>query len=366
MADEAPGVTYDVAVVGSGPAGASAVRELSGRGLSVACIERLHDEGFGRYHRICGEAVSDRTFRKLGWRPSGCVRRVDTIRIAFSDEISVDIPVGGMVVDRPSMLSELMEGCDADLIRGSVRSVSEDDAGYSLELTDGRRIRCRGLIGADGAHSAVRRDVFGTGPTRRLQVFNCIAKGEEDVLSFTVGGYGDGFYGWRFPSGPGRVSVGFPRGHTDPSEVEGILDWGARDLPFGVQERVVDGRCAIVGDAACLANPLCFGGIGAALLSGREAARAMADGRLERYQRWVSRNPMFSPHFMGAHDTFASWGPEEIADAMGPFRKGYSLARGAYAMMRRPRWAEVYMSVYIAFNLGWRCRILNRLKSSVQ
>ena len=68
MADEAPGVTYDVAVVGSGPAGASAVRELSGRGLSVACIERLHDEGFGRYHRICGEAVSDRTFRKLGWR----------------------------------------------------------------------------------------------------------------------------------------------------------------------------------------------------------------------------------------------------------------------------------------------------------
>ena len=62
----------------------------------------------------------------------------------------------------------------------------------------------------------------------------CIAEGEEDVLSFTVGGYGDGFYGWRFPSGPGRVSVGFPRGHTDPSEVEGILDWGARDLPFGV------------------------------------------------------------------------------------------------------------------------------------
>ena len=340
-------------MVGSGPAGSSALRELSGSGLSTVCVERLEDGRYDRYHRICGEAVSDRTFGKLGWTPSEVVRRVDVIRISFPGGVSVDIPVKGSVVDRPSMLAELREGCDADFVHGSVVSVIGGTDGYRLILSDGRTVGCRRIIGADGAHSAVRRSVFGVGPTRRLQVFNCIAEGEEDVLSFTVGGYGDGFYGWRFPSGEGRVSVGFPRGHMDPRDVDGVVSWGARDLPFGVLDRVVDGGCALVGDAACLANPLCFGGIGAGLLSGREAARALMDGRPEAYQRWVSRSPMFSRHFMSAHDKFASWSPEETSDAMEPFRDGYSVIRGAYAMMRRPKWAEVYMSVFIAFSIGW-------------
>lgn len=349
-------MTYDVAVVGAGPAGCSAVHALAGSGLRVAQIERLPEGRYERYHRICGEAVSDRTFERLGWTPGTCVRKVDTIRISFPGGVSIDIPAKGRVLDRPEMLRELREGSGCNQVRGSVLSVGRDGDAHVLRFTDGRELRCRWLIGADGAHSVVRRDVFGTGPTRRLQVYNCIAEGEEDILSFTVGDFTDGFYGWRFPSAPGTVSIGFPRGHTDPREVPGVISWAARDIPFGVLDKVVDGRCLLVGDAACLANPLCFGGIGAGLLSGAEAARAILKGRPARYQRWVSRSPMFSGHFLSAHDTYASWDRDAIADAMEPFRGGYSIPRGALAMIRRPRWAEVYMSTFIAFRLGWRRR----------
>ena len=92
----------------------------------------------------------------------------------------------------------------------------------------------------------------------------------------------------------------------------------------------------------CLIDPNAMGS------DGEEGDRRLADRLRQIFAEALNRSP------------------EEIADAMEPFRKGYSLVRGAYAMMRRPRWAEVYMSVYIAFNLGWRCRILNRLRSSVQ
>jgi flavin-dependent dehydrogenase len=102
-----------------------------------------------------------------------------------------------------------------------------------------------------------------------------------------------------------------------------------------------------------LANPLCYGGIGAALLSGRKAAEGIARGDLSGYAAWVRKDRMFDPHFMDALETFKGWDEKDYADAVKPFRKGYSLIRGAYAMLRRPRWANVYMSIWMAFRKGW-------------
>lgn len=354
MADEAPRLTYDVVIVGAGPGGMSAARTISGSGMKAAVIERLSEDGIRRYHSTCGEAVSARMFGRIGWTPSSVTARTRAISISMPGGIRIEMPAEGLIVDRPRMLAELRALSDADFIEGSVMSVSEDAEGYTAILSDGRIVCTKWLIGADGAHSVVRRDIFGEGYTDRIQVVNCIAEGDGgDVLGFVVGqGYAGG-YGWRFPSGPGRVSVGFPSGYEDPRIMDGLVSWGARDLPFGVVDATAKGRCILIGDAACLANPLCYGGIGAAMLSGRKAAEAVIEGRSESYARWVSRDRMFDPRFMDAHRMFSSWTDEEIADAMHPFRKGYSMVRGLYAMVRRPRWARVYMGVFLAFRLGW-------------
>ncbi len=345
---------YDVAIVGSGPAGMSAAMSLKGHGLDVIVIERLSDIPFSRYHSVCGEAVSDGIFRKLGWKPDSIVADVSTLRISYPGGLSIDVPVKGRIVDRPGMLREIKGACDAEFIQGSVVAVDRDAEDHILSMSDGGIIRCRYLIGADGAHSVVRRDVFHMGPTERIPVINCIAEGDgSDVLAFTVEGRFSGVYSWHFPSSPGRVSIGFPKGCDDPHSIPGLIQWGARDLPFGVLERVVDGNCMLVGDAACLANPLCYGGIGAAMLSGKEAAGYILKGKPEGYQDWVSRNPMFDRRFMDAHEKFTSWSDAEIEDAMVPFRGGYYLVRGMYAMIRRPRWASVYMAIYMGLKHGW-------------
>lgn len=341
----------EVLIVGSGPAGSSAAYHLSRLGIGdVVVLERLSEVPYRRYHSICGEAVSDRMFRDASIEPPEPIRRVDGISISFPGGSDIRIPVSGSVIDRNDLLRRLRDDCDARFVRGTAVSVRKDDDGYVVVTTDGE-YRCRVLIGADGSHSVVRRDVFGTSPEEMIPIVNNIVEGESDsTLAFTVSERYGGAYRWRFPSHDGTVSTGYIVG-TD--EEPRALSRGARHMPVGRLPSVQEDGCYLVGDAASLANPLCFGGIGVALLSGRSAAEAIVSGEPSRYSSWIRRSILFDPHFMDAHRQFSTWTDAEIADAMSPFRNGYSTLRGLVAMMRRPSYANIYMSCWLGFKYGW-------------
>ncbi len=344
-------IECNVLIVGSGPAGMSAAYHLSKAGVGgVIVLERLSDAPYRRYHEICGEAVSERMFRMIVIEPCGVMRHVDSIRISFPGEISIDIGSKGYIIDRNEMLGDLRSKCDAEFVRGTATGVSTEDGMYVIR-TGGEDIRCRYLIGADGAHSVVRRDVFGSEPSEMMPIVNNIVAGDcEPVLNFIVDERYAGGYKWVFPSKEGLISTGYPKGTDD---VDGVLSVGARHMPIGRLPSVADGRCCLIGDAASLANPLCFGGIGAALLSGRKAAECIASDDLGPYSRWVLKDIMFDRHFMDAHTKFIGWNNEDISEAMRPFRGGYSILRGLLAMIRNPRWANVYFSCWIGFRRGW-------------
>ncbi len=339
----------DVLIIGSGPAGASAAFHLNGYPGRVVVLERFSESMFPKYHSVCGEAVSDRMFRKAGIEPAAVVTRVDRIEISFPGGITVKVPVEGAVVDRPEMLAEIRGRCRAEFLRATATGVERDGDGFVVRTNVGE-FRCRYLIGADGAHSVVRRDLFGTVP-EMLPVVNNIVKGDGGTtLAFTVGQALSGFYRWRFPSKSGTVSVGSPKGEAEP---EGTISSGARHIPFGGVPEAVSGNAMIVGDASGLANALCYGGIGAAMLSGRKAAEAVMSGRPETYGRWYSRSIYTNPHFMKAHRQFSDWNDEDISTAMRPFRRGYSVGRGFMAILRHPKFANVYFATWIAFKVGW-------------
>ncbi len=339
----------DVLIIGSGPAGASAAVALKGSGLDVILLERLSDDAIPRYHSVCGEAVSERMLRLNGIGREHRVRDVDGITISSSDGMSVTMPVKGAVIDRPSMIAGLRGSCGAKLVRSTALKIEKDGEGFVAETTAGE-IRCRYLIGADGAHSVVRRDVFGTHPAGMLPIVNTISPGEQADLGFTVGEEYGGCYAWRFPSHDGYVSIGFPKGHRDPPCT---VSRGARHLPFGGVPEAVSGNALLVGDAAALANALCYGGIGAAMLSGKKAAEAVIAGRPNRYGRWYSRCIYRNPHFMEAREIFAGWSDSDIADAMRPLGRTASVPKGFAAILRRPRNARIYFAIWLGFRYGW-------------
>ncbi len=344
-------VDCSVLIAGAGLSGLSAAYHLTRLGVKdIVVVERMPDERYGRYHRTCGEAVSDRMLTMAGVPISCIVRDIDAIRITCGEAV-MDIPVKGHIVDRVKLLEDMRKGTVAKFVRGSVRGIRKADGGYIVSCGDSE-YHCRYLIGADGVFSTVRKELFGYSPKVRFAAVNNIIKGESgtSVLNFEASAKYPGSYRWDFPAKDGFRSVGYEVG---ADELTGYHERGIRFIGVGRNGPVVKDSCCLVGDAGVLTNPICYGGIGAALISGRRAAECIAEGDLEKYQRWVERDRMFDPHFMKALDTFRGWTAEDYADSVRPFRKGYSLARGAFAILRRPKWANVYMSVYVAFNKGW-------------
>ncbi len=57
------------------------------------------------------------------------------------------------------------------------------------------------------------------------------------------------------------------------SHPEGTVATGAYHLPFGGVPETVDGSAVFIGDATALANALCYGGIGIAMLSEKKLPR---------------------------------------------------------------------------------------------
>ena len=338
-------------IVGSGPAGASAAFWFSRLGADdVVVLERLSSSQHRRYHSVCGEAVSDRMLRLAGVGTEHSVRAVDRISISVNGSSTTEIGVKGQVIDRNAMIEGLLSSSSARRIHASASSVASLEDGFLVETTVGAFV-CECLIGADGAHSVVRRDVFGTRPEVMVKAVNTLVPGEsDDVLRFHIGGAGPGAYSWRFPSSGGLNSVGFVKGQG--AVPEGVPH-GGRCIPVGRVPEVRRGRCLLTGDAACLPNPLSCGGIGAALVSGRKAAEAAASGDYRGYERWIGKSVMFDRRFMDAHCAVSGWTDAEAEDAMRPLAGKAGILKGVAAMVRRPRYARVYMACWMGFRYGW-------------
>jgi len=263
----------------------------------------------------------------------------------------MDIPVKGVIIDRVRLLEDMRASSGAETICDSVIDVSRCDEGYTVRCTGGE-FSCRYLVGADGGFSIVRKRFFVSTVGLRSAVVNNLVKGDSDtdVLEFQVSTKYPGAYRWDFPSKDGFRSIGYEIGTDDIPEAD---ESGFRYIVCGRADAIADGNCCLVGDAALMNNPICYSGIGAALLSGKKAAESIAEDNLAHYAKWKNGNILFDRHFMEAAVTFRAWGEEEYADAVKPFRKGYSVWRGVYAVLRRPKWANIYISIWQAFRKCW-------------
>lgn len=329
----APRQSYDLVVVGAGPAGSVAARIAAERGLRVLLVEKRQEIGSPVR---CAEGVRhDALVSFVEPDPRWISATVDKERVIVveggreRDHLFADGNTHGYVIERrifDRVLAEMAVEAGAQvmvkttvtgLIRegGVIRGVVAESAGTRYE------IEARVVIGADGVESQVARWANLPVLVRQRDSLVCAQytlAGIEVDPTCCVYYLGDevapGGYAWIFPKGEGRANVGLgvqADRATEPAlaylnrwiEAHAFLAQGspvsliAGNVPTGVPpHRIVADGLMLAGDAAHQADPITAGGITNAMLAGRLAAEVAAEaiaagdtsaGRLAAYQeRW--------------------------------------------------------------------------------
>ena len=301
--------TFDVVVVGGGPAGATAAHELSRAGHSVMLLDRA-----GRI-KPCGGAIPPRLIKDFAIPDHLLVARARSARMIAPSNHRVDIPIdNGFVgmVDRADFDEWLRERAAASgAVRriGTFERLSRDPDGISvvhyqarehLHRGEGRpaQVRARTIIGADGAKSQVaRQSIEGAKDTEYVFAYHEIVKApavkpaDYDGTRCDVyyqGKLSPDFYGWVFPHGDTlsigtgsadkgfslRGAVGALRQSAGLADAEVLRREGA-PLPMKPLKRWDNGRDVVLaGDAAGVVAPASGEGIYYAMVGGQLAAHA--------------------------------------------------------------------------------------------
>jgi len=293
--------SYDLVVIGAGPAGSSTARRARALGLSVALIDRAV---FPRA-KLCGALLSPRGQRAMK-AVFGLVPDHDHFlysrEVAFKwdgEELSRFQTAYDLTYtyrfDLDHRLLKEAVAAGAEDYQG-VRVESFDDANNRVVLDTGEVLEYRILVGADGAASPVARHLFGRAfdPDKIGFAFEAEVPtpcAEEALMSidFRIVTWG---YGWNFPKRDTRtIGLGSIKSIDQDlmarmkryleieagAEGETVKVKGAH-IPLGDYQKV-PGRdnVLLVGDAAGLVDGITGEGLAYAMESGAEAAEAAAE-----------------------------------------------------------------------------------------
>ena len=301
--------TFDVVVVGGGPAGATAATDLAEKGRSVFLLDRA-----GRI-KPCGGAIPPRLIKDFRIPDTLLVARARAARMVAPSAKEVDMPIeGGFVgmVDREHFDEWLRDrAAESGCVRqaGSFLRVDRDEDGtaiveFGVAGSDvPQRVRARAVIGADGAKSAVAKQcVPGSDHIKYVFAYHEIVRtpthGTDQAGRafephrcdiYYQGEHSPDFYGWVFPHGEttsvgsGSARKGFSlrrsvsglREAAGLSQAETLRREGA-PIPMRPMKRWDNGRDVVLaGDAAGVVAPASGEGIYYAMAAGRMAASAV-------------------------------------------------------------------------------------------
>jgi digeranylgeranylglycerophospholipid reductase len=301
---------YDVVVVGGGPAGSSAAKNLALKGLRVAMLEKRQEIGAPKR---CGEGLSLSTMEIIGDIPGRCIaQRISGAAIYAPNMKRVSVDFGkdtGYVVERKVFDKWL--AFEASRAGAYVQAKTEakgllkdgDFVSGVIVETGGeeQEVKAKVVVAADGVESTVARKA-GLDTTNSLknidsgyqyEMSNLRIEDPRKIHLYFGNQVAPRGYVWIFPKGKDVANVGigtalaekpakayldaFIQGHPEIFKGSGIIEVNAGGIPVGgfMEDMVMDGFVA-VGDAAHQVNPIHGGGMKEGTIAGRLAADVIA------------------------------------------------------------------------------------------
>lgn len=359
---------YDAIVVGAGPAGGMAARQLAAAGFRTLVLDRKRVVGEPVQ---CAEGVSRFGLESNGLRPRDewVAQEVTGAKAVMPNGTSFFITrLPGYAIDRSRFDRWIVQGAvdeGAELHTSTrVTGIARRDAGWRV-TANGSMYDGRVVVAADGPASLVARTL---GLVRRQELIRAyefrfrradVNVADPDRFLLYVGARYDGGYAWIFPKGD-AVNVG-AGGHIDAHAAavafcrEQGIDPARREQSIAgtIPYRLEMTACAIpglaiAGDAAGITNPMNGAGIHPGLFSGRLAGEfaAMALDRedpsaMTNYDRVIRASPFLDPILWWMIERVRTW-EDRLLNAVGEELDGrtwraVNLRMALSVLLRKPR-----------------------------
>jgi geranylgeranyl reductase family protein len=296
--------TFEVAVVGAGPAGSVAALHLARAGKHVALIDKAHMPRV----KVCGGGVVHRALehvpRDIELPLQRACRRIEMRFLdrgrVFQIERDATVVAMTMRAELDQVLADAACKSGAQALYGrEVRGIARHSDHVEIGTSAGT-VRAGLVVAADGATGRTAKlagwtDTLATIPAleAELRVDASDFARLDHAAIFDFGGAVEGGYGWVFGKRD-HLSCGvlsMQRGHASLRERLDRYLHAAGVVPiepFDVRGYVIPiaprrsgfarGRVLLAGDAAGLADPVTAEGISIAMHSGALAARAVLAG----------------------------------------------------------------------------------------
>ena len=301
--------SYDVIVVGAGPAGSIAARSAAEKGLSVLLLEKDRDVG---YPVRCGEAVAKAGIEEfISADEKWIAAKINKFSFIAPNQAEVTVQLNDVafVLERRLFDYELARtaaDAGAEIItRTYVNGLLIEDGkvcGVKYEYRgEQKEVRAKIVIAADGVESRVGRwagistHVDFRDMESAVQVTAANIHVAQDTLFFYFGiDISPSGYLWIFPKGNNKANIGigvsgsigkkksalsylndFMQKHYPDAPV---LTRIAGGVPCGITlDKISAPGIMLVGDAARQVNPLSGGGIASGMIGGSIAGRIAAE-----------------------------------------------------------------------------------------
>lgn len=312
--------SYDVLVIGAGPAGSIAAKTAAEKGLDVLLIEKRQEIGDPVR---CAEGVSKELLKEhveieKRWISADLrgsrIYSPDGTMVEMSEEIAgmeVGYVLERKIFDRA--LAELAAKAGAE-VRVKTRAtglIIEDDfvkGAKIMHLGKEYDVRAKIVIGADGVESKVGRWAGIDTSLKPIDIETCVQylvaniDIDQQYCEFYIGNeIAPGGYIWFFPKGEGKANIGIgvlgsKTGKFKPKPIDYLNTFIEKKFPnvkivemvfggvpvSGTIEKTSTNGLMLIGDAARQSDPITGGGIlnamNAGKMSGEAAYAAISSG----------------------------------------------------------------------------------------
>lgn len=297
---------FDVAVIGSGPSGASAAFHLAKNGISAVIIEK---ETLPRY-KTCGGGFVFRGRKDLPFEIDAVVEREFNVvdiylgkKLHFQTERKDPIITMIMRDSFDNLIVEKAKELGVTILQGNKLKSIEHQQDKIVLTTSQQTITTKFVIAADGALSPTAKMAGWTTDTRFLipaleyevkvsdEEFNRLSgevRFDMDAIPFG--------YAWNFPkknhlsvgiASARRTKINLKKYYKEYVEYIGLKDIISEtqhgfQIPVAARtDGFVKNGVFLTGDAAGFADPVTAEGISNAIYSGMLAAQAIAEANLD-------------------------------------------------------------------------------------